>query len=1242
MKGLLRKILVMWIVALFLGATGLAFFKANMLAYASGTIYIRANGLVEGTDKIANENNVTYTFADDINDSVVVERSNIIIDGDGYALNGSSSLMIGLNLTSVSNVTIKNTNIEGFLSYSIYLESASECVISDNTVIGSEGGIGLLSSTGNMVSGNMVTGCSEAVDLFSASANVVSGNNLSDSSTGVHAFINCTGNTVYGNRMIGNNLGVLLSSSSNFNTVIGNNVTPNSHDGIHNGILIESSSSNSVSGNGITNSSGYGIWLRSSANNNTLSGNNIVSSGNSGIYLDASSNNVISGNIVRDSPNEHIELLYSSNNNTISGNTLTNSTADVGIYVYGCSLNSFFGNNITLNANSGIRIDSSSDITIVENSISENLNGIYLWYSSSIAVSGNVITANDADGIVLDNSNANQLGNNNITNNLGNEITLVYSSNNIVSGNDIEGGGYGVYLVLANLNTISGNIIMYNEGNVYIGNSSENMIFGNTITSGAEAFQLGAAFNNTISDNIMRDNTNGVWLRFNSTENVISGNNITDNSNGVYIESGSNNKFYHNNFINNTNQVQSSGDMNLWDDNYPSGGNYWSDYNGTDQYEGISQDIPGNDTIGDAPYEINVNNIDRYPLMTQYEPLIPLFLESKGRWDMGIDTDIQVWSVYASDVDGDGVVEILTCGQVNESAELRIYSYDGLTITLEHTEMWNSTEGDTRAWSVFAADVDGDGVTEILTGAETYNGQDNVYYDGQLRIWNWNGTILTLEHSEEWHTGNNTHVYSVFAYDVDGDGEVEIMTGGDAYDAGNNYICELRVWNWNGTALTLEASEVWGAGGGEAVWSVYAADVDGDGIVEILTAGEYNFNAQLRIWNCNGTALTLEHSEEWTLSWTARAISVFASDIDGDGNIEIVTGGEASAHFDSSWVDNGQLRVWNWNGSALTLKDSREWPLNGTYTYAWTICSGDVDRDGLPEIITAGASGNGAQLRVWSFNNSTLTLDASQESVDEWADTVFASDVDNDGTTEIITAGYTYNATSYYEQLKIWSLPESIPPTITIISPENKTYSTNTIPLTFAIDEPAEWIGYSLNGQANVTITGNTTLPTLPDGWYNVAVFANDTYGNMGMSVVYFTVDTANPDIASVVQDPLTNVLPDTVVKINATVTDATSGVKQVTLNYTTGDGTWTSVAMMNLEGEIWNATIPAFPYGTNVTYMIIAEDNAGNTITSVEQEYELGYQVVPELSLWAIIAAFMTTTLLMAVIFKKKNFRRA
>jgi hypothetical protein len=84
----------------------------------------------------------------------------------------------------------------------------------------------------------------------------------------------------------------------------------------------------------------------------------------------------------------------------------------------------------------------------------------------------------------------------------------------------------------------------------------------------------------------------------------------------------------------------------------------------------------------------------------------------------------------------------------------------------------------------------------------------------------------------------------------------------------------------------------------------------------------------------------------------------------------------------------------------------------------------------------------------------------------------------------------------YMDELK----PSIIGPAIRVLSPEWKEYTTSSVPLIFTVDEPTDWIGYSLDGQANVTITGNTTLTELSIGWHNIMVYANDTSGNMGFS----------------------------------------------------------------------------------------------------------------------------------------------
>jgi len=81
------------------------------------------------------------------------------------------------------------------------------------------------------------------------------------------------------------------------------------------------------------------------------------------------------------------------------------------------------------------------------------------------------------------------------------------------------------------------------------------------------------------------------------------------------------------------------------------------------------------------------------------------------------------------------------------------------------------------------------------------------------------------------------------------------------------------------------------------------------------------------------------------------------------------------------------------------------------------------------------------------------------------------------------------------------------PPDILIVSPQNKSYNVANTPLSFKIDTPTSWIGYSLDSQNNETIGGNTTLTGLIDGSHSLVIYANDTVGNMGASqTVTFTI----------------------------------------------------------------------------------------------------------------------------------------
>jgi len=134
--------------------------------------------------------------------------------------------------------------------------------------------------------------------------------------------------------------------------------------------------------------------------------------------------------------------------------------------------------------------------------------------------------------------------------------------------------------------------------------------------------------------------------------------------------------------------------------------------------------------------------------------------------------------------------------------------------------------------------------------------------------------------------------------------------------------------------------------------------------------------------------------------------------------------------------------------------------------------------------------------------------------------------------------------------------------------------------------------------------------------------------------------DKDPPLIGTHLRTPTGEVLPNQKVKVAVNVTDAKSGIENVTLSYTTDEGTtWTNTTMNNVSASTYVGKIPGFEAGTHVQYQIIAYDNANNkAIDNNKNEYYV-YTVITEFQL-SIILIFMTTTLIAAIFTKKKRRR--
>ncbi|MGD8506143.1 MAG: right-handed parallel beta-helix repeat-containing protein [Candidatus Bathyarchaeota archaeon] len=266
-----------------------------------------------------------------------------------------------------------------------------------------------------------------------------------------------------------------------------------------------------------------------------------------------------------------------------------------------------------------------SNMSIRNMSIKSFNNAIYIFHASSNKISGNIITEN-LNGIYLtDFASYNVITENNITANNRGIYFYVAGSGNVISQNNITGNGDGIELAdfCSNSRITRNNII----GNTYgielalnVGGCilDKNNVTGNTNTG----VHVGLWCDyNIVDGNIITASNYGIWVTSSTSGNIINANNVTDNNYGIIVSDMMDNKFYHNNFIDNTQQAMAahvSPSWNVWDDGYPSGGNFWSEYTDTDMFSGPNQDQPGSDGIWDHPYVIDAENTDRYPVCNPF------------------------------------------------------------------------------------------------------------------------------------------------------------------------------------------------------------------------------------------------------------------------------------------------------------------------------------------------------------------------------------------------------------------------------------------------------------------------------------------------------------------------------------------------------------------------------------------------------------------------------------------------
>ena len=320
-------------------------------------------------------------------------------------------------------------------------------------------------------------------------------------------------------------------------------------------------------------------------------------------------------------------------------------------------------------------------------------------------------------------------------------------------------------------------------------------------------------------------------------------------------------------------------------------------------------------------------------------------------------------SVFAADIDGDGDLDMLsTSGNDDKIAKIAWYeNTDGAGHFDPQQVISRSADGPT---SVYAADVDGDGDVDVLSASDN---DDKIAWYENLDGEGMFGPQRVISRRAD-------RPQSVVAADLDGDGDFDVVSASskdrkvawyENLDGAGNFGPERYV--------------------GEGFWSVCPADLDGDGDTDLLSS------SKLAWYENDGEG---NFGPEQVIDDNASTRTVFAADLDGDDDMDVLYVGYVRGVNRSAFV-------WYENLDGEGSFGPRQVISNTTDALPRSVFATDLDSDGDVDVL----SGPDGKLAWYRNLDGAGTFGPQQVIIDDYATSVFAADLDFDGDQDVLYSG---------------------------------------------------------------------------------------------------------------------------------------------------------------------------------------------------------------------------------------------